>query len=402
MISTDKTTPKSTAPSFVIHIAIAFFAVLIIGANDGAFGVILPHVRSHYTLNNSVVSLLFLFSTLGYLCAAFSNGLSVEKLGKGGALLCGATIFVIGATFVSLQLPFFLLLPSMLLLGFGIAMLDAGLNTFIAGLPKSAALLNYFHAFYGIGAWLGPLAATGLLAFDWNWNVIYMLWAALGLVTLISLGIILKRHPITRPDEDTAEEKQGNVLFLALKMKVSWIGAIFLLFYVGAEVTLGSWSYSFLTEERHGDAVLMGTVVSGYWLGLTLGRLILAQFTQMIGAKRIILLCLVGVIGGLLLIWLTPNNIIAAIGLFITGFSLGPIFPTTISVMSELVPSRLLASVIGFLASLGSMGAALFPWITGNLAQFIGLWILLPFTLVLSILMIGTWLLLQTQPRQTA
>lgn len=400
VISTDKATLKRTTPSFAIHVAIAFFAILVIGANDGSFGVILPHVRSHYDLNNSIVSLLFLFSTFGYLCAAFSNGLTVEKLGKGGALLCGALLFTLGAALVSLQPPFFLVLPCMLILGFGTAMLDAGLNTFIAGLPHSAALLNYFHAFYGVGAWLGPLAATGLLAFNLNWNMIYMLWSALGLLSLLSLGIILRRTPISTPEEHATDEKKGNVMLLALRMRSVWLAAIFLLFYVGAEVTLGSWSYSFLTEERHGDAVLMGTVVSGYWLGLTLGRLILAQFTQRLGAKRIILLCLGGVICGLLLVWLAPSNIIAAIGLFVTGFSLGPIFPTTISIMSELVPSRLLASAIGFLASLGSMGAAFFPWVTGNLAQFIGLWILLPFTLLLSLLMIGTWLLLQTQPKQ--
>jgi fucose permease len=29
---------------------------------------------------------------------------------------------------------------------------------------------------------------------------------------------------------------------------VVWLAALFLLFYVGAEVSLGSWSFSFLTD----------------------------------------------------------------------------------------------------------------------------------------------------------
>ncbi|HEV2661217.1 MAG TPA: hypothetical protein VGU68_11485, partial [Ktedonobacteraceae bacterium] len=76
----------------------------------------------------------------------------------------------------------------------------------------------------------------------------------------------------------------------------------------------------------------------------------------------------------------------------------GPIFPTTIALMSKLVSARILPSAIGFLASLGSMGAALFPWLAGNLAQRIGLWSLLPFVMALTVCMLGLWLALQKQP----
>ena len=55
--------------------------------------------------------------------------------------------------------------------------------------------------------------------------------------------------------------------------------------------------------------------------------------------------------------------------------------------MSQLVPSRILASAIGFLASLGSMGAALFPWLAGTLAQAVGLWSLMPYVIALTIAM---------------
>ncbi len=188
---------------------------------------------------------------------------------------------------------------------------------------------------------------------------------------------------------------------MALRLRVVWLGALFLLFYVGSEVSLGSWSYSFLTEERHGALLLSGWVVSGYWLGLTLGRLSLAKVAQRIGAQRLIELCLVGVVVGLLLVWLVPVEIVSAGALLLIGFSLGPIFPTTIALMSRLVSARILPSAIGFIASLGSMGGALFPWLAGNLAQHIGLWSLLPFVIILTVFMLGIWLALQKQPAVT-
>ena len=49
-------------------------------------------------------------------------------------------------------------------------------------------------------------------------------------------------------------------------------GRLFLFAYVGIEVSLGSWAFTFLTEERHEAELISGWTVSGYWLGLTVGR----------------------------------------------------------------------------------------------------------------------------------
>jgi fucose permease len=216
------------------------------------------------------------------------------------------------------------------------------------------------------------------------------------MVALVGFWFVF-REPAFDENKKAAKEP-GNVLALALRLRVVWIGALFLLFYVGSEVSLGSWSYTFLTEQRHLPTLFSGWAVSGYWFGLTVGRLTLARLAERGGGKRLIQGCLVGVAVGIVLIWFAPDGAVAAAGLWIAGFSLGPIFPTTIAIMSTLVPSRLLPSAIGFLASLGSMGAALFPWLAGNLAQQFGLWTLLPYIVVLSGVMLVLWLALRGRP----
>jgi len=184
-------------------------------------------------------------------------------------------------------------------------------------------------------------------------------------------------------------------MWMALRLRVVWLAALVLLFYVGAEVSLGNWSFSFLTEERHGNLLLSGWVVSGYWFGLTLGRVTLAHAAERIGNRALIQLCLAGVVLGLSLIWLVPLQPVAAGGLLLTGFCLGPIFPTTIALMPGMVPSRLVPSAIGFLASLSAVGGSLCPWLAGNLAEHLGLWTLLPFVIALTGGMLGLWLALQ-------
>ncbi len=379
-----------------LQLALAFLAFILIGASDGAFGVLLPSVSHAYGVNKAEVGLLFLMGAIGYITAALSCGLLIERLGHRLSLAAGLAVYALAVGTFSLAPPFVTILIAGVALGFGAGSIDAGLNAYIALLPKNTARLNYLHAFYGIGAWLGPLIATAVLVQGWGWNRVYSAWVLLSVLLLVGVGMFFQDR-MAQPAQAEPTRAGGNVLMAALKLRVVWVGAFFLLFYVGSEVSLGSWSYSFLTESRHQATVLSGAAISGYWLGLTLGRLTLANLAGRVGQKRLIQGCIAGVVLGILLIWLAPNGGIAAAGLFLTGFSLGPIFPTTIALMSTLVPARVLPSAIGFLASLGSMGAAFFPWLAGALAQQVGLWSLLPYVITLTLVMLGLWLGLQRQ-----
>ncbi len=125
----------------------------------------------------------------------------------------------------------------------------------------------------------------------------------------------------------------------------------------------------------------------------------LGRIAERAGATRLIQWCLAGVVVGVAVVWVAPNVAIAAVGLWVTGFSLGPIFPSTIAVISERVEGRLQQSAIGFAASLGSLGAAFFPFVAGTLAQRVGLWTLLPFVGALAVVMLILWLALQHMNR---
>lgn len=391
---------RTIAQALRLTIGISFFAFILIGINDGAVGVLLPGMQNTYHTGKDTISLLFLAGTAGYFSASFNNGLLLNKLGNRRFLLLATVIMGLGFGLLSSRPPFFLLLLGIFPIGFGGAMLDAGLNSYIAGLPNNTVLLNYLHAFYGMGALLGPLVASSFLVIGWLWNTVYFVWIGLTLLAFIGMSVAFQRVD-REVDVHTEEQKEGgNVLLLALRERVIWLAALFLLFYVGTEVSLGSWSFSFLTEDRHGQTLFSGWTVSGYWVGLTLGRLTLGRVAQRIGNRRLIEACLVGVVMGMLLLWFIPQLGVSAFALCLTGFSLGPIFPTTIALMSDILPSRILSSAIGFVASLGSMGGALLPWVAGNLAQHLGLWTLLPYVIVLTVIMMVLWIIIQTRPAQ--
>jgi fucose permease len=381
-----------------LQVGLAFFAFVLIGANDAAIGVFLPSLRAFYGIDKSTVGFLFMASTTGYLLSAFVSGLLVERLGRRAYMLAGCVAIAMGALVIALTPPFPVVLLGASCLGFGVAVIDAGLNAYIAGMPNSTATLNYLHAFFGLGALLGPLLASGMLAAGIAWNVLYYLWVTVALVLLVGFAVAFKGH--TPPPRSSHEG--GNVLLTTLRLPLVWVAAVFLFAYVGIEVSLGSWAYTFLTEERHEAALISGWTVSGYWLGLTVGRLFMGKLSSRLGARQMIYLCLGGIVAGLLIVGFLSFGIASAAGLWLVGFSLGPIFPTTISLMSGFVPARLLASAVGFAVSVGAVGAAIFPAGAGVLADTLGLSSLLPYELALTVVLVACWFLLLRQSKASA
>jgi fucose permease len=378
-----------------MHLVLAFSTFLLIGGNDGALGILIPSMRLWYRSDAVTISWLFLCFAAGYLVAAFNNGLLMAMLGERRLLLLGLGLFVLGAGGCSIRPPFLLFLCSGAQLGLGVGIVDAGLNAYIAALPRNVVLLNYLHAFYGVGALLGPLLASTLLALQLGWQATYLAWCVLALLILSGFWLTFQREP--RASRQTVSATARSSLLPALRQRSVWLAALFLLFYTGTEVTMGNWGYSFLTLARSGSLLLSAWVVSGYWCGLTLGRLLLATLGARLGAQRMIALCLAGVIPGLLLVWLLPFWG-AAPGFCLVGFSLGPLYPTTIVFASQIVVPRQLPGVVGFLACLGSAGSSFFPWLAGNAFQHLGFWFLPPFALLLTAGMLGIWSMLTREP----
>lgn len=390
-------TPDSLSSGLRIklQIAFAFLTFILIGANDAVIGILLPRWGDYYHVDKTTLSFAFLAGSVGYLIAALNSNFLSHKLGNVKFLLLGKLSFLSGILLFCCQPPLPILLGIPLLLGFGAAILEAALNAHLAKLPNKTALLNYLHAFYGVGALLSPFIASQLLQAQFSWNVIYFVLATISLSLLISIrGLFTSVDRATISPENDAEDAPKES---PLKYRFVWLFAFFLLFYAGVEISLGHWSYSFLTEYRHEEAGLAGWLVSGYWLGLTVGRAAIAPLANKLGSKGIINSCLIGVICGLLIFNLMPVSLTSGFGLLLTGFCLGPILPTGFAFLSNVVPSHLLMGAISFIASLSSLGKALFPWLAGNVAEGFGLQMFLPYVIILAVGMVACWLMVLTR-----
>ncbi|HZC05004.1 MAG TPA: MFS transporter, partial [Ktedonobacterales bacterium] len=212
------------------RLIIAFAAFILIGVNDGVIGVLLPSVIAHYHISTATVGLLFPSSSIGYLCAAFNSGFLLDRLGRRGFLAFGALAWIAGILVFATLPPFLALLPALFAVGFGVAILDAGLNAYIAGLPRGVSLLNYLHAFYGVGALLGPLLATAMLTSVFGWNATYYALALGVAAALVGIALRFERRGATthHATSDAEGGSSGRGLLRAtLRSPLIWLCAIF-------------------------------------------------------------------------------------------------------------------------------------------------------------------------------
>ncbi len=381
---------SSSTPS----LSLAFFGFTLVGIAGGVTSVLLPSLDAFYHVGDATLGLLFLGTSLGYFLAALGSGLLAERLGLRWFLILGAIIVLVGQCGSGLRLPFVLLLCMRTLVGFGIGIIETGFNVFVTAQPRHTVLLNYLHAFYGVGALLSPLIASNMLAFYWPWYSVYLLTGVLSLPLALGVALLL-RVPLQLQERAVQKDEplKENVLRATLRYPVLWLAILFLLVYVGIEVSIGNWSYTFLLGARHQGTLLAGWIVSGFWLGLTLGRFALQAIAERfgMGVKALLYACILAILLGLLLVWLIPLDSITAFGFCLIGLGLAPIYPITVALTPQLVPARLNTSAIGLMVSMSTIGLALFPWMAGVLSQAFGIWTLLPYSLLLTLLLLGIW-----------
>lgn len=89
--------------------------------------------------------------------------------------------------------------------------------------------------------------------------------------------------------------------------------------------------------------------------------------------------------------WLIPNIIGEAVSVAILDLLLGPLYPSSTAVFTKLLPRSMQLVSLSFLSALGSSGGAVFPFLTGILAQNMGTVVLHPIVLVLYAVMIISW-----------
>jgi fucose permease len=179
-----------------------------------------------------------------------------------------------------------------------------------------------------------------------------------------------------QPGARNTDEDRSNIRQM-MSLKTVHLLATFIFIYVGIEVTIGGWIVTYIIEER-GGGPSAGYISSGFFGGLTLGRILLLWVNEKVGERRVIFLYTGLAIILELTIWFVPSLVGGAVAVSLVGLLLGPYFPIAVNHAGRVLPRWLLTASIGWIAGLGQAGTAVLPFFTGALAGRWGIAVLHP------------------------
>lgn len=353
----------------LLLVGLSFLAFISLGLPDGLLGVAWPSIAADFGLALGALGLLPLVFSVGYLATSVNTGRLAGALGIGG-LLFGSSLLVTGGLLAyALAAQFGLVLLGAVLLGAGSGAIDAGLNTY-ASFRFSPRLINWLHAFYGLGAMAGPLLMTALLTtgFAWQWGYL----TVAGLLGLMSICFGLSRHiwsadMADQPAEPQPADGAKNSIGTALRRPAVWLGMLIFFVYTGVEVSAGQWAYSLFTAGRDMAPELAGLAVGAYWASLTLGRILFGALAGRWSADSLLRSCMLGALLAALLIWLDLGPWPDLLGLALLGGMFAPIFPLLVNRTPQRLGRALAMHAVGLQVAAANLGAALLPAVIGGL-----------------------------------
>ncbi|RZS98639.1 MFS transporter [Cecembia calidifontis] len=351
-------------------ILISFIAFISLGLPDGLLGIAWPFISNKLGIPLDNLGVLLMFFVAGYLSSSLTNSKIMSKISLGWLLafscfLTGTSLFGFAVSDYWIFLIF-----SVYFLGAGGGAIDTLLNIF-ASAKFSPSVVNWLHAFYGIGATSGPLILTWFFTMGHTWKSGYFFVGSIQ----ISLGILfLLTSKMWAVKEDNKESKQEKISYrLTLQKPLVWLSIVIFFIYTGLEVSVGQWLFTILTKSRTIPEESAGLWVSTFWGSLTIGRILFGFLLQRNNAIQVLYIAMAGIILGAGAFMTDLSTLMSFTGIFLIGFSCAPIFPSMIALVPNLFGEKFAANIIGFQVSAAMIGGAILPAVSGFLTDTFGL-----------------------------
>ena len=228
------------------------------------------------------------------------------------------------------------------------------------------AVMSLLHSFYCWGSVGVILLSTLFFAVFGieNWKWLACIWALVPLYNIYNFA--------TCPIKRLTEEGQGMKIRELFRLPLFWLAILLMVCAGASELAMAQWASAF-TEAALGFSKAAGDLAGPCLFAVTMGicRVIYGKFGPkmnltkfMIGSGALCLVCY-------LLAGLSKNPVLSLAGCIFCGFSVGIMWPGTISIASPRIP-RGGTALFALLAMAGDLGGAFGPSLVGAVTQQAG------------------------------
>ena len=382
-------------------ILLAYAAFIALGMPDSLLGIAWPTMRADFGVPLDMLGTLLIGSVSGYMLSSFMSGALVGRFGVGKVL--AASCFLTGFALAGYTIvpEWWMMILLGVVAGLGAGAIDAGLNTYAAA-HFSEGLVQWLHASYGIGITMGPIIMTMALTAHDSWQVGYRIVA--GFQWAMALAFVLTLSWWSDQKSSDGEKRLTDYktpIIETLRRPRVWLSILLFFLYVGAEVSLGTWGFSLLTESRGMDATLAGFLIGIYWATFTVGRILAGLYAKRLGVNVLVQGGIILALLGALLLWWNPFELANVLAVMMIGLAVAPVFPGLISGTSRRVGPKFAANTIGMQMAASGLGSAIIPGMLGVLARRFSLEFIPIFLAATFITLLALYRLSMTAPQRT-
>lgn len=228
------------------------------------------------------------------------------------------------------------------------------------------SIMSLLHSFYCWG-WvfviLGSTAFFTIFGIE-NWKILALLWSAIPLFNIYNFAVC--------PIEKLTEDGEGMNMGQLFKTKIFWVFILLMVCAGSSEIAMAQWASAF-AESALGVSKTIGDLAGpcGFAVCMGISRSIYGKFGEKVDLSKFMifsgLLCTICY----LMAGISNIPVLGLIGCAVCGFSVGIMWPGSISISSKILPKGGTA-MFALLALAGDLGGSVGTTIIGTVSQNAG------------------------------
>jgi len=345
-----------------IATAAYYLSFIILGLTTAANGPSLPKLAEHTSSGLERISLIFVFSALGYLTGSYFGGRAYDRFSSHKIISLTMVLIAAACVLIPIAQTMGILLFAMFLSGLAAGNLDVGCNILLLWThgEKAGPFLNGLHFFFGAGSLAAPLIlAQVLLATN---DIHWLFW----IFTILCLPIAVWFWFLAEPDHAVTKEERSSSSFPVLSVALVLI--LFIL-YVGLELGFGNWIYTYALTLKLETTITAAYLTSAFWGSFTFGRLLGVWISTRLRPATILFMDIIGcAISTVIIMLWKDSNTALWIGTFGLGLSMASMFPTFLLLAGERM--QITGTITGWFLVGSGAGSMLLPWLIGQVFAF--------------------------------
>ena len=303
-----------------------------------------------------------------FLCARFVDGIGYRRSVVASEVCSGLGLLGLAVLPEVFPDPFTGILLSVILYAIGSGLIEVLGSPIVEACPfdHKEAVMSLLHSFYCWGS-VGVVALSTLFFAVFgveNWKWLAALWALIPLYNIYNFA--------TCPIERLVEEGRGLGIRGLLRKPLFWVSLMLMVCAGASELAMAQWASAF-AEAAIGLSKTWGDLTGPCLFAVTMGisRVIFGKFGHRMDLTKFMLTSGALCLACYLLSSLAGNPLLGLMGCILCGFSVGIMWPGTISICAKQFPAGGTA-MFALLAMAGDFGGALGPGMVGSITQRAG------------------------------